>query len=271
MSNEKPTIKEYENLVQDALIEDGDYTGISSVIEDKSSLEDKTLLFIKNILSEKYDDNVVDSLLNDVEHLIPYLLNEIELTENVTEVFSPIDNFLKPLYKKGDNFVVLRDIEYINELKETLRKLSDNDRINLLNKLIRVNDDRISRDNHLYGNHSKSAGFIKKQLDLLLKEYNSAEHVLGTKNEHSDNDLSAFEIALRHWYLMKSGIEQDITSVDVSKKYKHLKSPKNIEKSYNNIFLKRKKANKKQLITVLNSLKEYPNVQKAIENDLDKI
>lgn len=87
----------------------------------------------------------------------------------------------------------------------------------------------------------------------------------------SPSELTAFEIALKHWYLERAGIESYSGAIEIASKYKGIKNSKNIELAFNDIVQKRKKANLKQLKNILNSLKDYPIVQKAIQNDLDKL
>jgi len=82
MSIEKPTIEEHNKLVQAALIEDGDYTDISNIIENKTSLEDQTLDFIKNILSEKYNEEILLAEIKEIEakgHIVVFFCPMINL------------------------------------------------------------------------------------------------------------------------------------------------------------------------------------------------
>jgi hypothetical protein len=84
------------------------------------------------------------------------------------------------------------------------------------------------------------------------------------------SDLSAFEIALKHYYL-SLGKKENLTSRQLAEKYKGVRASKNIEMAYNNLWEKRKKGNKSQLKKVHDSLSEYPDVQNAIQNDIDKL
>ncbi len=102
---------------------------------------------------------------------------------------------------------------------------------------------------------------------------NDQIEILKTKNFNmasKESDLSAFEIALKHVYLFKAGIEK-LNGGQIAKNYKGIKSTKNIEQFYNDILKKREVPNKSQLIKVHDSLNEYPDIQKAIQNDIDKL
>lgn len=87
----------------------------------------------------------------------------------------------------------------------------------------------------------------------------------------SPSELTAFEIALKHWYLERAGIESYTNAIEIASKYNGIRSTKNIELAFNDIAQKRKKANLKQLKNVMKSLDDYPIIQKAIQNDLDKL
>lgn len=90
---------------------------------------------------------------------------------------------------------------------------------------------------------------------------------------HKGNTLSAFEIALKHWYLVNSGAEKYIIPKAVGEKYRQFASYKNIEKFYSQIDSKppKREPSKKNLEAVKNDLSNYPNIQNAITNDIDRL
>ena len=66
--------------------------------------------------------------------------------------------------------------------------------------------------------------------------------------------------------------EDWIDPVKVGEKYKHLRNNKNIEDHFRDIDSKRsRKPKQKELKNIENSLTGYPDVQKAIQNDIDKL
>lgn len=84
-------------------------------------------------------------------------------------------------------------------------------------------------------------------------------------------DLSAKEIAIRHDYLQKARIEAESNGNTVGAKYSHLKSKTNIEKAYNDITSGKLKPSREMLCNIINTLTDYPTIQKSISNDLEKI
>jgi hypothetical protein len=105
-------------------------------------------------------------------------------------------------------------------------------------------------------------GKINDQIEILkTNNFNMAS---------KESGLSAFEIALKHYYLYL-GDKENLTSRQIAEMYKGVKASKNIEMAYNDLLEKRKKGNKSQLKKVHDSLSEYPDVQKAIKNDIDKL
>ncbi|GEM_PF-6040361 len=90
-----------------------------------------------------------------------------------------------------------------------------------------------------------------------------------------DGDLSASEIALKHWYLVKAGAEDYIVPKQVGEKYGALRNAKNIEKEYGKLDKlksnEKPSTNRKHLVNVIKSLNEHPQIQKAVINDLDTI
>lgn len=105
----------------------------------------------------------------------------------------------------------------------------------------------------------------KGKKDILINKFQNPR--TETRDELK---LSAFELALRHWYLDKAKIEPvGLNGKQVGELYKDLASQKNIQLFYNAIYSKKRQGNKKQLTNVKNSLKDYPQIQKAIENEID--
>ena len=104
---------------------------------------------------------------------------------------------------------------------------------------------------------------------------NDQIEILKTKNFNmasKESGLSAFEIALRHWYLVKYKKEDWIDPVKVGEKYKHLRNNKNIEDHFRDIDIKRsRKPKQKELKNIENSLSDYSEIQRAIQNDIDKL
>ena len=102
---------------------------------------------------------------------------------------------------------------------------------------------------------------------------NDQIEILKTKNSNmasKESELSAFEIALKHYHLNRAGIE-NLKGGQIARMYKGISSTKNIEMAYNDLLVDRKKPNKSQLKKVHDCLSEYPNIQKAIQNDIDKL
>lgn len=118
--------------------------------------------------------------------------------------------------------------------------------------------------------------FINGQLELTA--FFERLDIPKNKNEgdltHKEkSELSAFEIALKHWYLVKANIEYYIIPKHVGEKYKDLANYKNIETSFGDLDAKprRREPTLKNLNKVKKSLIDFPEIQKAIENDIDKL
>lgn len=96
-------------------------------------------------------------------------------------------------------------------------------------------------------------------------------------NADNKTELSAYEIALMHYYLHQGREAEPMTPVQVGKHYGALykKSPDNITKYSREIDKRRRKneplGNVEQLKNVINNLKKYPQILKAATNDLDQI
>jgi hypothetical protein len=122
---------------------------------------------------------------------------------------------------------------------------------------------------------SKGGGLIAivhfdKWCDIKI---NDQIEILKTKNFNmvsKESDLSAFEIALKHYYLYL-GDKENLTSREIAEMYEGIRNTKNIEMAYNNLLNNLRKPNRKHLKIVHDSLSEYPDVQKAIKNDIDKL
>ena len=126
--------------------------------------------------------------------------------------------------------------------------------------------------NEIEINATKSITEIKEILLSNIKPASLRVHSdILTHRENSE--LSAFEIALKHWYLVKANIEDYIIPKQVGEKYKDLANYKNIEKSFGDLDTKprRREPNLKNLNKVKKSLIDFPEIQKAIENDIDKL
>lgn len=113
---------------------------------------------------------------------------------------------------------------------------------------------------------------ISRAQELISVEGTKKNEVEKLDKQIHKSDLSAFEIALRHWYLVKYKKEDWIEPVKVGKKYKDLRNYKNIEDHSRDIDSNRnRKPKQKELKNIENSLSDYPDIQKAIQNDIDKL
>jgi hypothetical protein len=85
--------------------------------------------------------------------------------------------------------------------------------------------------------------------------------------------LTAFELALRHWHLVKARVEPYILARQVGEKYKELKSWKNIQSGFLKIDSSPQKRSPKlnELQNILSTLLDFPEIQKAISNEIDKL
>ncbi len=100
--------------------------------------------------------------------------------------------------------------------------------------------------------------------------FNEVKDAIDEINPSKESDLSAFELALKHYCLFIAKKEK-LTSKEVAELYRGFKNPKNIELAYNDLIAGRKKGNQSQLKRVSDSLSEFPDVQKAIQNDIDNL
>ena len=89
---------------------------------------------------------------------------------------------------------------------------------------------------------------------------------------YKGNTLTAYEIALQHHYLVKYNKEKWIEPVEVGKKYHHLRNAKNIEDHYRDFDNNRNRPPKiKELEKIEDFIAGYPDIQKAVINDIDKL
>lgn len=123
-------------------------------------------------------------------------------------------------------------------------------------------------------------GWAKSRFEYLSQDYEKLKQESNNNSEKLKDDnlqpndlksLTAFELALRHCYLVKGCIEQYLKGGKVGEKYSCYGSKKNIELAFNDIENGRRKAKLEELQNVLNTLIEYPQIQKALENDIDLI
>lgn len=85
-------------------------------------------------------------------------------------------------------------------------------------------------------------------------------------------DLNAYEIALRHWYLVGGKIEpMPNSNTEVGIKYNRIRNADNIEKYYSNIMKQKRKGTRKELENIKITLQKYPTILAAIDNDIDKL
>lgn len=113
-------------------------------------------------------------------------------------------------------------------------------------------------------------GSFDKWCDKQIDNYSKILNTLSYKKSIGKSGLSSFEIALKHRYLYLAK-KENLTSREVAEIYKGIKTPKNIEMAYNDISKKRKIPNEKQLKNVYDALSEHPEIQKAIQNDIDTL
>jgi len=85
------------------------------------------------------------------------------------------------------------------------------------------------------------------------------------------NKLTIPQVAIRHHYLVKAGVEPFIIPKHVGEKYKSLGSSKNIEIAYGKINNNKVDLDPKDLYPVLETLKEYPKAVELIKQDIDRI
>jgi hypothetical protein len=110
----------------------------------------------------------------------------------------------------------------------------------------------------------------------IASEIDRSEEVLKdiirwSKSKQSQNEkkLTATEVALRHLYLVKGKKEKYLIPRQVGEKYKHLASAKNIEMAYSKVDKVGYIPKLKQLMNIKKTLEEYPEIMKAIDNDMN--
>lgn len=267
MISNKPTREDYYKLLQDGLTED---ENTNNPVQLNEFLIKE---FLKNILEKSFSDEITDNLINDIESELPYFLNEIELSDNVDLMLDLTSDLIKSLTDKGNQLCKKFALGYIKDLEEQLESLDKLNRNEILSNFINVNDAKMSSDLLLYGKHQDIDIFLnsnyKRLRDLCnLEPITSAENDIVNVGE---KNLTAFEIALRHMYLVRGKAEHWIPPSDVGRKYSHLKSFKNIEVGYRQLEAKPRKREPKtiELQRVLNTLDNFPEIQKAIINDID--
>jgi hypothetical protein len=102
------------------------------------------------------------------------------------------------------------------------------------------------------------------------RHFYEVKYAIDEINPSKESDLSAFELALKHYRLFLAK-KENLTSKEVVEIYRGFKNSKNIEQAYNDLIAGRKKGNQSQLKRVSDSLSEFPDVQKAIQNDIDNL
>lgn len=102
------------------------------------------------------------------------------------------------------------------------------------------------------------------------RHFYEVKYAIDEINPSKESDLSAFELALKHYRLFLAK-KENLTSKEVVEIYRGFKNSKNIEQAYNALIAGRKKGNQSQLKRVSDSLSEFPDVQKAIQNDIDNL
>ncbi|WP_316767984.1 hypothetical protein [Pedobacter frigiditerrae] len=118
---------------------------------------------------------------------------------------------------------------------------------------------------------------ICEQLSFSIDYFDSSESWMfkDSKNQSLKNEidhLKASEVALRHWYLVEGKIEKSPDfSNDVGKKYQNIANRTNVAKAWSDIITKKLKITPVMLKRIMDSLSDYPTVQKLIVNDLEKL
>jgi|UniRef100_UPI004049716E hypothetical protein len=150
----------------------------------------------------------------------------------------------------------------------------------LVSKYPIFNEKKISYDNEelmLFEERNTLYKYFNRailELTTFFEKLNPPKSIKQGDLTHKEkSELSAFEIALKHWYLVKANIEDYIIPKHVGEKYKDLANYKNIETSFGDLDTKprRREPTLKNLNKVKKSLIDFPEIQKAIENDIDKL
>jgi hypothetical protein len=116
-----------------------------------------------------------------------------------------------------------------------------------------------------------------QKISEIKSKFDGSEKIIESIIKYSSSDenipssLTAAEIALMHHYLVKAKIEKYLNPRQVGLKYKNLKSAKNIQMAYSKFDKNEILPNKVQLENLESFLSDYPTVQKAIRNDIDKL
>lgn len=184
---------------------------------------------------------------------------EFLTTEQIADVLQQAQNSISEWSKKNPS----EALWFINEVQYKIDNKIDTDQLKGLKPTI-------------YDTYTSS--FFNRTKDYLNTKRNCKPIIikadLNEGIEYDLNNLSTLEVALRHWYLVNAKKERFIIPADVGKKYAHLKDKYNVAKEYgklNNGEFEFQKYHIKYLLNVKSSLKDYEDVQKAIENDIDRL
>lgn len=283
----KPITEKFEEF---ALI-----SGQIPLLRDVLSAEQLTEI-IEGRLSDKLTDQVYYKmskfpfhLVKKAQGIVSPVRSEIDLNFISIENNGRLERYLKSIdYKVWSILGVLETLSYMETLKNRqiwLPKL-----MNSVGNKYQIVYDFLNAYLTLYNSYSLVQMHVNEKLNDIesnsIKTITEIKEILLSNTKpaslrvHSDilthrenSELSAFEIALRHWYLVEANIEDYIIPKHVGEKYKDLANYKNIEISFGDLDAKprRREPNIKNLNKVKKSLIDFPEVQKAIENDIDKL
>ena len=232
----------------------------------------------------EYTGILIKGYLENRDNLAKYLIRVCKKAENE---FIDNEEFFDGLNKVIELFHTDIDVQYIAHLNQI-----DQMRDIRLNKGQSIEDLEGQEKNkeHFYVFLPRVTGniflgnlpfqdvlFLESEIsraqELISVEGNKKNEVEKLDKQVHRSDLSAFEIALKHWYLVEAKIEDYIIPKHVGEKYKNLANYKNIEKSFGDLDTKprRREPNLKNLNKVKKSLIDFPKIQRAIQNDIDKL
>jgi len=258
---------------------------------------DKFLCFLKGDLPNLQDEPIrkrpLPFHMYDLGQLKEEIIDEITLNDMhlpttyqasaylnyVSEIIKPInqllgqDNLMDMVIQEDLYPLPLNLIEH----KFGADELTDN----MINEVIKTNDTLIGKIKKFNDDQKKDYKLLENLFNCLMWNYEDYREIsfeiewLRTQRGlvKEPSNLSATEIALRQWYLVEAKIEPYIIPRQVGQKYKHLADCTNIAMAYSSFDKnpRTKYPNLKQLKNVKNSLSEYPNIQSAISNDIDKL
>ncbi len=202
-------------------------------------------LFIENEEFFSGLTKAIESLYQDIDDRYYKQLNNFEMVKsNRIREGRPIEDL--------ENHIPRREQQYAFLPKVTNDIILGNLHFSLINKL--------------------EQAIIKTQMKFLSIQIEAIEKERVILKRAESNNLTPFEIAIKDQYLSKANkIDKIHFAKDFIERYKGLRSSKNLEEQFNHLNNNRRKPNRKQLQNVHDSLSEYPDIQKAIINDIDQL